>query len=193
MAAEPRRLLTHEEYFALEEATGQRYEYVAGRIYAMAGGSTTHGLISINTSTSRNVQLRSRPCFVYSSDVRVAIQELDIYTYPDSSVVCGEPRIDERGGVTNPIALVEILSPAIARYDREGKFLRYQRLLSLQDSILIAQDRPFVQRFSRDERGLWFWETAVGLEATLAVPSIECQLPLDKIYAKVAFERSDAE
>ncbi len=188
MSAEARALLTHEEYFALELATGERHEYIAGRVYAMAGGSTTHGLISINTSTSLNMQLRAKPCFVYSSDVRVAIRQLDVYTYPDISVVCGEPQLDEKGGgVTNPIALVEILSPATARYDREGKFLRYQRLSSLQDYVLIAPDRPFLQRFSRDERGLWFWEAIEGLGSSLLLPSIDCQLPLAEVYAKVSF------
>jgi Uma2 family endonuclease len=189
MAANPKALLTHEEYFALERETDQRYEYVAGRVYAMVGGSFVHGQIGINTSTTLNNQLATRPCIVQGSDYRIAIPRLDIYTYPDISVVCGEPQFDNsNSGLLNPIVVIEVLSPSTASYDQGQKFLRYQQLASLREYVLIAQDKPFIQSFSRDERGLWVWSAAEGLEGVLSLPSIECNLALATIYAKVRFE-----
>ena len=190
MAAEPKALLTHEEYFALERATGERHEYVAGRVFAMVGGSFEHGKIGINTSTALNNRLAAKPCIVQGGDFRIAIPRLDIYAYPDVSVVCGEPRFDQRsGGLLNPVVLVEVLSPSTAEYDQGQKFLRYQQIESLRDYVLIAQDRPFVRAFLRDERGRWIWSAVEGLDATLTLPSIECALPVAEIYAKVVFPR----
>jgi Uma2 family endonuclease len=40
--------LSHEEYFALEQKEDQRYEYIAGDIFAMVGGSESHALITMN-------------------------------------------------------------------------------------------------------------------------------------------------
>lgn len=188
MAAEPRAWLSHEEYFALERASDEKHEYVAGQVFAMVGGSPTHGLISVNASTTLNIQLRAKPCLVYSSDVRIAIRQADSYMYPDVSVVCGEPQFDgNNGGVINPTVVIEVLSPTTANYDQGQKFMRYQRLASLRNYILIAQDTPFIQCFSCDERGLWVWSGAEGLESTLALPSIECELALADVYAKVDF------
>ena len=191
MAAEPKALLTHEEYFALEQESGQRYEYVAGRVYAMVGGSFAHGQIGINTSTTLNNQLAAKPCIVQGGDYRIAIPRLDIYAYPDVSVVYGEPQFDHlNGGLLNPIVLIEVLSPSTASYDQGQKFLRYQQLASLREYVLIAQDTPFVQGFSRDERGLWVWSAAEGQDGLLALPAIDCVLQLATMYAKVRFEES---
>jgi Uma2 family endonuclease len=188
MAAESRTLLSHEEYFTLEREGDEKHEYVAGEVFAMVGGSLAHSQISVNTSTALNVQLQAKPCIVNSSDLRVAIRQLDIYTYPDVSVVCGEPQFAERGsGLLNPTVIIEVLSPATERYDRGQKFLRYQRLTSLHDYVLIAQSGPLIERFSRDERGRWFWEGTDDLDTSIALPSIECALPLAEVYAKVVF------
>ncbi len=151
MAAAPRTLLSHEEYFALERDSEEKHEYVAGEIFAMVGGSSTHSEISGNTITTLNLQLRGRGCKVYTSDLRVSIQRLNIYTYPDVTVVCGERQFDGNGGLLNPAVLIEVLSPATERYDRGKKFMRYQRLASLREYVLISQAYPFIERFSRPE------------------------------------------
>ncbi len=191
MAAEPRTLLSHEEYFALERESNVKHEYVAGQIIAMVGGSPTHGVITVNASTTLNMQLRAKSCLVYSSDVRIAIRQADSYMYPDVSVVCGDHQFDGRNsGLLNPIVIIEVLSPSTAEYDHGQKFMRYQRLTSLRNYILIAQDAPFILCFSRDERGLWVWPAAEGLDTSLALTSIECELALAEVYAKVDFGRA---
>ena len=193
MAAEPKTLFSHEEYFALERERGQKYEFIAGQIVAMVGGSPTHGLITVNVSTALNIQLRTKPCLVYSSDVRIAIRQSDSYMYPDTSVVCGEPQFDGRnGGILNPIIIVEVLSPSTAGYDHGQKFLRYQQLASLRSYVLVSQDAPLIQCFSRDERGLWMWSASEGLEASLSLPSVDCDLSLAEIYNKVEFGEATA-
>ena len=191
MAAEPRTLLSHEEYFALERESEEKHEYVAGQIFAMVGGSPTHSEISANLIIALGPQLRQRGCKVYTSDLRVTIAHLDIYTYPDVMVVCGERQLDPRGGgLLNPTVVIEVLSPATERYDRGKKFMRYQRLSSLREYVLIAQDYPSIERFARLENGQWSWEFADDLSASIALPSIACSLSLAEVYAEVAFDEA---
>lgn len=191
MAAEPRVLLSHEEYFALERASDEKHEYVAGEVFAMVGGSPNHSEISGNTITTLNMQLRKRGCKVYTSDLRVAIQRLDVYTYPDVTVVCGERQFDGNGGLLNPTVLIEVLSPATERYDRGKKFMRYQRLASLREYVLISQAYPFIERLSRLENGQWSRDFADDLSSTIALPSIDCALSLAEVYAEVTFDETN--
>ncbi len=188
MAAEPRALLSHEEYFALEQASDEKHEYVAGEVFAMVGGSSIHSEISANVIIALGPQLRKRGCKVYTSDLRVAIQRLDIYTYPDVTVVCGERQFDGNGGLLNPTVLIEVLSPATERYDRGRKFMHYQRLASLREYVLISQAYPFIERFSRLENGQWSRDFADDLDAAIALPSVACALSLAEVYAEVVFD-----
>jgi Uma2 family endonuclease len=190
MVAEPRTLITREEYLALERASEQKHEYIAGEMVAMVGGSPKHSQIAVNTSTTLNMQLRARPCIVYSSDLRVAIRTMDVYTYPDVTVVCGEPRFDSDGdGLLNPMVIVEVLSPGTEGYDRGRKFLRYQRIQSFREYVLISQDSPVVERFARQPDGQWLWSATENLDESVALLSIDCTLALADVYAKVVFER----
>jgi Uma2 family endonuclease len=133
MAVEPRALLTREEYLALERVGDQNHEYIAGEVRAMAGGSPQHSEIAASTISALVSQLRPRPCKVYTGDLRVAIRAANVYTYPDVTVVCGEPQFDGDGdGLLNPTLIVEVHAPATAVYDSVRKFQRYRQLPSLE-------------------------------------------------------------
>lgn len=190
MSAPPKQRYTVDEYFAIERSSDVRHEFIDGEIYAMSGGSSAHSQISQNTASSLHYQLRDQPCIVYNSDMRVKINNRD-YTYPDIPVVCGEPQVEnEKHTLLNPTLIVEVLSPSTANYDRGEKFDRYRTLESLQEYVLIAQDEARVERFLRQNngKGEWLYAAAVGLEATLTLPSIGCTLALTDVYAKVDFE-----
>ncbi|HEY8599075.1 MAG TPA: Uma2 family endonuclease, partial [Thermomicrobiales bacterium] len=168
------------------------HEYVAGKVFAMVGGSPTDSEIAPNVITALGPQLRKRGCKVYTSDLRVAIPHLDIYTYPDVTVVCGERQFDGKdGGLLNPTVLIEVLSPATERYDRGMKFGRYQRLASLREYVLIAQAYPFIERLSRLENDLWSRDFADDLGTAIALPSIDCALSLADVYAEVTFDEAN--
>jgi Uma2 family endonuclease len=189
MPMEPRMLITREEYLALERTGDQKHEYVAGEVWAMVGGSPQHSEIAANTIASLHSQLRQRPCRIYTSDLRVAIRAMDVYTYPDVTVVCGEPQFDGDGdALFNPTVIIEVLSPATESYDRGRKFLRYQRIATFQEYVLIRQDTPWIERYTRHAGGQWLWTAAESLDESVALLSIECMLSLADVYAKVAFD-----
>jgi Uma2 family endonuclease len=90
MASVPNYYVPPEEYLALERKAEFKSEYMDGTVYAFAGGSPRHSLLAANIITSLSVQLRTRPCRVYSSDLKVSTPSLQRFFYPDVSVVCGE-------------------------------------------------------------------------------------------------------
>ena len=180
--------LTPEEYLARERKALTKSEYRDGRIYAMPGASRAHNLITANTLVEIHIQLRNRTCEVYPSDMRVKVSAAGLYTYPDVIVVCDEPRFDDTHFDTllNPTALIEVLSPSTAAYDRGEKFASYQKLDSLYEYVLISQDRVRVEHYLRQGQ-TWDLTEFHSLSDVFRLVSIECKLSLQAIYAKVQF------
>jgi Uma2 family endonuclease len=155
-------------------------------MYVMAGGSERHNLIAANLIISIGVQLRDRPCRVYPSDLKVGVPNSKRFFYTDVSVVCDESRFagDERDVILNPTLIAEVLSDSTAAYDRGKKFLSYQQIDSLQEYLLISQDEIIVEHYVRQSNATWLYTKAVGLEETLTLPSITCEVALRDIYNK---------
>ncbi len=179
---------TPEQYLELERKALYKSEYINGQIFAMSGASRAHNLVAGNVHREISTQLRGRPCESYVSDMRVRVEETDLITYPDVVVVCGEIRLadDYKDTVLNPTVLIEVLSPSTEAYDRGEKFAHYRRLASLQEYILIAQDKVYLEHFKRQGEQ-WVLTEISRLEDVLHLPSIECQLALSDIYEKVTF------
>jgi Uma2 family endonuclease len=81
-----------------------------------------------------------------------------------------------------------VLSPSSADYDRGGNFTHYRRLPSLQEYVLISQDRPLVEHYVRQGQDEWLLTEQSSLEDTLVLPTIACRLPFSEIYLKVRFK-----
>jgi len=175
-----------EEYLALERKADFKSEYHDGFITAMAGTSREHNLIALNVGGEIRSQLKDRPCEAYKSDMRVYINRTGLYTYPDVVAVCGEPRFqdDEVDTLLNPTMIVEVLSPTTETYDRGTKFLHYRRLPSMREYVLVSQDEVLVERFTRQGDD-WLLTELNQIDDTLRLASIDCELPLREIYAKV--------
>ena len=191
MLLERKQYLTPEEYLALDRAAEERSEYLDGEMFAMAGGSREHALIAANLVGELRGQLKKRACETYGSDMRVWVEASGLYTYPDLSVVCTPPIFGPDGRrdvLSNPTLLIEVLSPSSEAYDRGKKFEHYRAIPSLREYLLVAQDGPTIDRFLREESGIWRFDTAHGLEAEIVLPSIGARLALSEVYAKVSFE-----
>ena len=183
-------IFTPEEYLARERKALTKSEYRDGRIYAMPGASREHNLITVNVTGEFYIQLRTRSCEVYPSDMRVKVSAAGLYTYPDVIVVCDEPRFDDSHFDTllNPTVLIEVLSPSTAAYDRGEKFRRYQYLDSLCEYVLISQDSVCVEHYLRQEQD-WDLTEFRSLDDVFQLTSIGCELSLRAIYAKVQFSQ----
>ena len=178
-----------QEYLARERQAEYRHEYVGGQILAMSGATRRHNLISLNMASEVRNGLKGRPCEAYAADMRVRLEGARFYTYPDVVAVCGEPRFEDGtlDTLLNPTVIVETLSPSTEAYDRGEKFAFYRQIASLQDYVLLSQDRILVERFTRQGE-LWLYTVLERPEEVLHLLSIHCHIRLAEIYDKVTFE-----
>jgi Uma2 family endonuclease len=184
-----RQRLTAQAYLEIERAALCRSEYLDGQMYLMAGTTRRHNLIVSNLGGELRAQLKSGPCEVYMTDMRVKVNATGLYTYPDVIVVCTEPRFegDQEDTLLNPILIVEVLSPSTEAYDRGEKFAHYRRVASIVDYVLVAQDRMRVEHYRRQPNGDWLLTERSGQEI-LRLESLGCEVPLAEIYDKVGFQ-----
>ena len=181
-------LLTPEEYLSRERKALTKSEYCKGQVYALPGASRKHNIIAAHVVGELYIQLRARSCEIYTNDMRVKVSSTGRYTYPDVIVVCDEPRFEDKHFDTllNPTVLIEVLSPSTSAYDRGEKFASYQKLDSLCEYVLISQDEVRVERYLRQAQE-WDLTTYRSLADVLYLVSIDCELSLRAIYAKVQF------
>lgn len=201
----PESFYTEDEYLALERASQERREYVDGQIYLMAGESEEHGTICMNLAIDVGSQLKGTPCRAFSKDTKVRSGPLPktrysaegLYSFPDLLVVCGERQyLDEHQDVLlNPKVIFEVLSPSTEAFDRTDKFARYRKHLdSLTDYVLVAQSRPSIEHFDRDENGQWvIAATATDLSQNVVLSSIGCTLQLSDVYDRIVFATASDE
>src|SRR5215471_1968544 len=190
MSLPPHRRYTLEEYFAIERASEVRYEYWQGEIFAMRGASPAHAQIQINLISLLRLPLRGRPCRLFSSDMRLKVPSLPPYRYPDLSALCGEPVFEPIGGLevlTNPTLIVEILSPTTEAFDRGDKFTHYKSIPSFCEYLLIAQHRPHVGQYIKQNDAVWSYQEFNDLAATLYVSALDCTLMLAELFQDVVF------
>ncbi len=184
---EPR--FTPEQYLELERDAAYKSEYLDGEIFAKAGASEAHNLIVANVVSELHAQFKGRPCRTYPSDMKVEVGSNRLFTYPDVSVVCGEPRFhdERRDMVQNPSLIVEVLSPSTEAYDRGAKFAQYRRLASLTDYLLISTVELRVEHFVRQADNRWLLSEVTGAEGTVPIASLGCELKMMEVYDRVEF------
>lgn len=177
-----------DEYLALERLASYKSEYLHGEIFAMAGASYEHNLLVANVLGELRDALRRGPCRAVASDLRVQVAAAGMYTYPDVVVICEQPQFADAtlDTLLNPSVIVEVLSPSTELYDRGEKFAHYQRLPSLTDYVLVAQDKMRVEHYVR--RGTqWVLSILEHPTDTLAFASAGCALPLASLYENIDF------
>jgi len=187
MRPQPSIRLTAEQYLFAERQSDTKSEYFDGEIFPMAVASREHNQISANLVRVLGNQLLDRPCSVYSSDMKVRIDKARKYTYPDLVIACQTERFEDehRDVLLNPVVILEILSDSTEAYDRGRKFLHYQLLDSLAVYLLVSQDTPRIEMFTRREDGTWLYAEFHGLDAVVEIESIGCNLRLGDVYRKV--------
>ena len=194
MSAVP-KLITAEQYLTQERLATFKSEFFAGEVFAMAGGSPNHSLISANFIGACWSSLSDRPCKVFNSELRVKVNPTGLYTYPDASIVCGELQFDDgqEDTVTNPIVLVEVLSESTEKYDRGAKSGNYRRIASLKEIVLISQYEPSVERFTRQENGGWLLVESREMSDEVRLESVGISIPLSELYRGVVFRTRASE
>lgn len=179
-------LITPAEYLEAERRAETKSEYLAGQVYAMTGASMRHNLIVANLVSSLHAQLKGRLCSVLPSDMRLHVPT-GLYTYPDVTVVCGTPQLEDEhlDTLLNPTLLIEVLSDSTERYDRGRKAEHYRRIESLVEYLLIGQHEARIERYRRQGDREWVLSEAIGVDEQIELSSINCVLTLRDVYDRV--------
>lgn len=181
------KLLTVEEYHKQEETATHKSEFINGKLSPMPGGSSNHADIIGNIYMSLRLTLKSlgKNYRVFNSELKIYLEAFKQNVYPDTFVVTEKPQyVDNKFSVSNPTLIVEVLSDSTGRYDRGQKFLKYKSLPSFAEYVLIEQDMPMVDVITKKEDN-WIIKTYVGLEDTVVLESIGCEIPMADIYENV--------
>jgi Uma2 family endonuclease len=192
MATTAKRKYTPDEYLQIERAAEFRSEYFSGEIVALPPSSERHVLIASNIRLAVALQTKSLGCRTYASDLRIHVKST--YIYPDVSVVCGEVKQADDNyldNLLNPTVIFEVLSKSTEAYDRGEKFARYQGIDSLKTYILVAQDKPRVEVFTRLPDNSWRMRVFTEFADVVEIEGIDCRLTVSDVYDQVEFGGTD--
>jgi len=172
-------VISEDDYLEGEKTSDIKYEYIDGYVYAMAGASNNHNLITGNVFLALANHLKKKPCRPYVSDMKVKIGSK--YFYPDVLVDCSQLTGDSYY-TEQPTILVEVLSKSTRRTDETIKRMAYMQIPSLQEYVLIEQDFVDIEIIRR-ETGWLSEHYFMGDEFTLN--SIDVTLSVEDIYERV--------
>ncbi|AFY47722.1 hypothetical protein Nos7524_1861 [Nostoc sp. PCC 7524] len=182
-----RKDFTPEEYLQMEETSPIKHEYIDGYIYEIDRSIDSHVTIAGNLGALLRNHVSRSGCRVYILAMKVRIESLNRYYYPDVMVTC-----DERDQETSvykrfPCLIVEVLSDSTEAFDRGDKFADYQEIATLQEYVLVNTKRQRVECFRRNEQGLWVLQTYTLQDKSFQLNSINFQETMTELYEDVVF------
>ena len=168
------------DYLAGELRSDVRHEYIDGEIYAMSGASRRHSQIVMNLASTAHGKARGTGCTVFSQSMKVRIDSLNTFYYPDVTASC-DPSDNDQYALTRPCFVIEVLSPTTADIDRREKRQNYALLPSLREYVLVDQDRRRVDVYRREDSGVF---TGIRIEGSgsLHLSCLNLDISLDDIY-----------
>jgi len=189
MVLTKQRFYTAEEYLKLEEQAELRHEYIDGEIREIKGGTTNHNQIAGNIYAYFRRVLRGKNYKTYIENVRLWIEENRVFIYPDIMVIEGNPVYYGKGTTTvvNPCLIIEVLSKSTKNYDQGDKFDFYRSLSSLQEYILVEQDRFHVIQYTKVSAIQWLLTEYELVSDELKLKAVSFSMSLEDIYEGVDF------
>jgi Uma2 family endonuclease len=178
--------LSPQEYLEAEKISPIKHEYIQGRTYAMAGASDAHVTITANLVTLLRNHIRGSGCRIYFGDMKARIETLNIFYYPDLMVTCDSRDTSFDYFKRYPCLIIEVLSPSTEAFDRGDKFIDYQEIETLQEYVLVSQNRQRIDCFRRNNEGRWELYSYRGTQQ-LELTSVNFSCSLAAVYEDVSF------
>jgi len=185
------RLISVDDYLEGEKLSEVRHEYVAGRVYAMAGASDDHNRIVGNIFSVLHQRLRGKRCEPFMADMKLSIPGHQAFYYPDVLVAC-DPSDNAKFFRERPTVVFEVSSPETARSDQREKWYAYALISALKAYILLSHDKRELTVFRRARPGPWAATVVSGTTSKLKLPEIRVEIPLALIYERTTLARRKA-
>lgn len=167
------------DYLRTEAIAAVRHEYVDGEVFPVIGQSRRHNTIALNLYGVLRAAAGECGADVYALTVKVRVEAANAFYYPDLVVTCAAGD-DDPYVVHAPSLIVEVLSESTEAIDRREKRLNYQRIPSLTDLVLVAQD---VRRIDHYRRGPGGWDHVVHTGGAVPLDGLGAAVPVDAVYA----------
>lgn len=173
--------MTRDAFRAWAEGQTVRYERIAGEPVAMSPERVIHARLKARVWQALDRALRTAglPCEALPDGITVEVGEDTDYE-PDAVVNCGDPLPDDAVAATNPVIVVEVLSPSTSADDLVGKLADYFRIPSIQHYLVVRAKRREVIHHQRGAEGAVVTRTHVSGLIRLDPPGIE--LAVEEIY-----------
>lgn len=183
MTAAEKLKRTYADYLRDEATSLEKHDFIQGEVFALAGGSLVHSALAASCVGELRQRLHGRPCVVFEGNARVRFEARDFACYPDATVVCGpiQRATDDPEAITNPVVIIEVLSPTTEAYDRGDKTWHYRGMPSVREVVLVSQGVRRVEVLRRNEAGRF--EVFESSEGDVELASVGVTLPLAALYA----------
>jgi Uma2 family endonuclease len=177
-----------EDYLEGEQVSQTKHEYINGEVYAMAGASDRHYRISMNIATKLDAHLAESNCEAFMAEMKLKADEKTFY-YPDVFVSCDKV-IKSAFFREEPVLIIEVVSPSTRQIDRREKLRVYQQIPTVQEYVIIEQDKMLVEFHRRQPDGRWitYFYNEGDLDEQIEFQSVGLSLNLEEIYNRVRFE-----
>ncbi len=177
--APERSVSSFEAFLELEENSPVKHEFVYGNLFVMAGGTDRHDHVANGLRAHLFFEAQKGKFRLHGSDMLIRTPD-DVGYYPDALVVIDSsfdtPRVKRR-----PSIIVEVLSASTESIDRGEKLRNYRSIPSLEQYVLLSQNEPLAEVYSKRNDGTWQHEILVE-DAMLEFSSIGFSLPLVVLY-----------
>ncbi len=176
--------LTVADYLELDNRSAEKYEWYQGAIWAMGGASDRHVTVSLNLFMQLRQKLKASRCKTYIADMRVRVEAIDAYFYPDLLVTCSPRDHLQSHQKSEPIWIAEVLSPTTEAYDRGKKFAAYRQLASLQSYTLIELEEQRIDCFEKRADGIWELYSYTVADGIAPLPTLGIEIDLTDLFAE---------
>ena len=180
------RTMTLGEFLDWVPGDDRHYELIDGAVVAMNPPNRAHGSILRNLCTAIDLHLRANPPLAVCPDAGIIPAGSDRSFYEADLAVSAAPHRRGQQALPEPVLIAEILSASTEAHDRMVKLADYRHIPSVQEVLLVAQDRPFVEIHRRlDGEDRWLTDLVRGLDAAVRLDSVGLDLPLTEVYRGV--------
>ncbi len=177
-------------YLAWEAEQMEKHEYLAGEVFVMAGARREHVVVTLNLASAFKQRLRGGPCQAYVADMKLRVDKVDAFYYPDVMVSCSLRDHSAELYLSQPILIAEVLSDATAAFDRGDKFAAYRTLVSLKEYVIVDIAARRVECYRRTEDNDWLMHEYLG-DDLCEFKSIGVTVTMTEIFENVMAEIDD--
>jgi Uma2 family endonuclease len=182
---------TVEEYLKMEQHSGNRHDFVDGKVLSTANANRTHSLIVTNTTIAIGSRVRGHNCEVYAGDMRVQLNPRR-FGYPNLVVVNGKPNFSSNKSDTllNPTVVFEIFSKNLSSNDKADKLESYLEMDSVRECLFVKEDQMRVEHYAKQTIKQWIYRIYDAREDVISLDSINCKASLAEIYSQINFDET---